>query len=184
MHVIGVLGLIGSGKDKVGNYIVEKYHYHFINFSDIVKELATQEDRGHDRDELQNITKEYTDKYGAEYLGERAIQKIKDNGWTKVIIGGIRRLPELEVLRKEYSKDMFLILVDTNSKVRFERMKSRNRQGDPQTFEEFERQEQREFEMIPSLEGVLNEANFIIDNSGTKEELHNKIDVFMKDHSL
>jgi hypothetical protein len=48
-----------------------------------------------------------------------------------------RLLIQLQIFHLKFK----LILVDANPKIRFERLKSRNRPGDPKTLEEFKKQE-------------------------------------------
>ncbi len=183
MKVIGLTGLIGSGKDTVSDYISKKYGYRIVVMGDIVRELATELGRSHSRDNLHLTQKEYVEKYGIEYFAKRVVEKIRRNNWQKVVINGIRRPEDASVPKGEFKKDMVVALVDAPPQVRFERMKARMRADDPQTMEEFIRQEENElalFRWSETMKFVENRIN----NDGTVEELHKNIEAFIKRHKL
>lgn len=183
MKVIGLVGLIGSGKDVVSDYLVEKYGYHKVVMGDIVRELATELGRSHSRDDLQKTQKEYREKYGDQFFGKQVVRKIRENQWDKVVINGIRIPEDVKVPKRSFGDDMVVALVDVDPKTRFERLTKRKREGDPDTFQEFKRQEENEKKLF-NFEGVLEEVDDTIDNNGTLEELRQNIDRFVEKHHL
>ncbi len=180
MMIIGLIGLVGSGKDTVSEYIASKYGYRMVGMGDIVRELATKLGRSHNRDDLQRTQKEYREKCGDEYFGSLVVEKIRESGWEKVIINGIRIPEDVKVPKKEFRKDMIVALVDTKPEIRFERLKGRKRVGDPETFEEFQRQENNELKLF-NFDGVLKYVEKRIDNNGDIEQLHRNVDKFIKE---
>ncbi len=180
MMVIGLIGLVGSGKDTVSEYLISKYGYKMVGMGDIVRELATKLGRSHNRDDLQRTQKEYRERYGDEYFGSLVVEKIKKSGWEKVIINGIRIPPDVEVPKKEFGRQMTVLLVDARPEIRFERLRSRKRVGDPETFEEFQRQENNELKLF-NFDGVLKYVEKRVDNNGTLEHLHKNVDKFIKE---
>ena len=184
MKVIGLVGPIGSGKDTVSNYISKKYDYKVVGMGDIVREIAAELGRGHTRDELHLTQKEIVAKYGTQYFAERVVEKIKKNGWQKVIINGIRRPEDAAVPKREFGKDIVIAWVDALPEIRFERMKTRKRPGDPHTMEEFLRQEENEKRFFHWDETRKYVDDVIINNDGTYEELHKNVGAFMKKFNL
>lgn len=178
MKIIGLFGLIGSGKDTVADYIQEKYLYKKISFGDIVREFATKEGLDHSRDNLDNLQKRYRDKYGFDFFSKKVVERIKSEGGN-FIVNGIRRPEDVEVLIKEFGDDIKLVLIDLDAQTRFKRMKLRKRIGDPETFEEFQRQEKNQFKLF-NLDKTIKYMKFKIDNSGSLEDLYRNIDNFMK----
>ncbi len=72
-----------------------------------------------------------------------------------------------------------LIGVAASREVRFQRLLSRSRPGDPQTLEEFTRREQQENTEDPNaqrLEATFGLADRIIENEGILVDLHREID--------
>lgn len=184
MKVIGLVGPIGSGKDTVSSYISSEYGYKVVGMGDIVREIATELGRGHTRDELQLTQKEVVAKYGVEYFAKRVVEKIRRNKWEKAVINGIRRPEDASVPRGEFGKDMVIAWVDALPKIRFKRMKSRKRPGDPHTMEEFLRQEENEKKFFHWDETKKYVDGVIINNDGSYEQLHKNINAFMKKFNL
>lgn len=180
MQIIGLIGLIGSGKDTVSEYIAGKYSYKMVGFGDIVREIATGLGRSHNRDDLQRTQRECRERYGEGYFGSLVVKKIRETGWERVIINGIRIPPDVEAPKKAFGENMIVALVDARPEIRFERMKSRKRVGDPQTFEEFRRQEKNELKLF-NFEGVLKYVERRIDNNGTLDGLHENADALVKE---
>ncbi|MBI4173328.1 MAG: AAA family ATPase [Candidatus Aenigmarchaeota archaeon] len=183
MKIIGLVGLVGSGKDTAAAYLKEQYGYRMVSMGDIVRDLATQLGRSHNRDDLQRTQKEYRDKYGDEYFGGMVVKKITASGWDKVVINGLRIPADVAVPKRGFGKDMTVIYIDVPAAVRFERMKSRKRIGDPETLEEFERQENNELKLF-NFDGVLAYVDYKLSNSGTLPELQTRIDEFIRLHNL
>ncbi len=179
MKVIGLIGLIGSGKDLISDYLSSKYGYSVITMGDIVREIATKLGRTHERYDLQLTQKEMTEKYGMEYFPQQVVKKIREGNVEKVVINGIRRPEDAIIPKREFGKDMLIIYVDVDPKIRFERMKLRKREGDPETFEDFKKQEENEFKFF-RLEETINLADVTIDNNSTKEHVYEQIDKILK----
>ena len=183
MKIIGIMGLIGSGKDAVSQYLAEKYGYEVIGMGNIVRELSKGIGRTNGRDDLQQTQKEIVEKYGWEYFAENVVKKILKNRLDKVVINGIRRPQDAIVPKKHFGKDIVILLIDAPPKVRYERLKQRKRESDPETFEEFIRQEKNEVRLF-NIEETLKYYDYKIENNGDVEKLHKTIDEFMKKKNL
>lgn len=174
MHIIGIAGLIGSGKDEVASYIKKKYGYIIVlNMGDVLREMAKKMGLELTRDTFQNLRI----KYGNNFLAEEIVKRIKENNYDKVIINGIRRSEDFLMQKKAFPK-MRLIVVKADEKIRFQRLKKRGRENDPKTLEEFHRQEKRENE-IYDFEKTFSYADFTIENNGTFDGLYKEIDKVM-----
>ena len=111
------------------------------------------------------------------------MKKILKNRLDKVVINGIRRPQDAIVPKKHFGKDIVILLIDATPKIRYERLKQRNREGDPETFEEFIRQEKNEIKLF-NIEETLKYYDYKIENNGDVEKLHKTIDEFMKKKNL
>ncbi|RLJ02400.1 MAG: hypothetical protein DRP11_03070 [Candidatus Aenigmatarchaeota archaeon] len=178
MKVIGLVGKIGSGKDTVSRMLKE-YGFKEIGMGDMVREIARERGLEPTRENLQMIQKEFRGKYGPDYFAKMVVDRIRERGWERAVINGIRIPEDAEIPRKEFGKDFTLVLVEANPDIRFERLRKRRRPGDPKTFEEFQKQEEREMKLF-NLEKTLSYADEIIYNNGTKEELKKEVDDLMK----
>ena len=179
MRVIGLFGLIGSGKDTVSDYIEKKYGYNVIIMGDLVRELAAQRGLEPNRDNLALTQREQAQKYGLKWFGEEVVRRIRAKGWQKVVINGTRRPEDAAIPKKAFGKDYILIQVDADPKIRFERMKSRARIGDPKTLEEFLHQEELDKKAF-DFETLKKFIDYTVTNNGTREELYKQVDALLK----
>lgn len=170
-----MLGTIGSGKTTVSDYLVSK-GFERVIMGDLVREKTKQEGLKLTRENLQAIQKKYRDKYGQEYFIKEVIKKLKESGKDKLLIDGVR-VPMDAILPKK--DGAVLILVDAPKKIRFERLKARGRENDPQTMQEFIKQEKAEWKAF-NFKETLKYVDYEIDNSGNLRELYRKVDELLK----
>lgn len=181
MKVIGFAGTNGAGKDTVADYVCERYGYKKITVGDIIRQRLKEEGIGEiDRKVTGEYQKKYVEKYGIDYWMKEVIAEIKNQGWKKAAISGLRYPNDVDAPREEFGEDFFAILVDADPKVRFERMTSRARYDAPKNIEEFNKQEEYENRMF-SFEETKKKIDFVIDNGGTLEETHAQIDRLLKE---
>ena len=104
----------------------------------------------------------------------------KLNSENNHIVDSIRNPLEVISLRKEtLLRRFFLISVDANSKLRYDRLCSRGRIGDTDSWEKFIEQEKKEENnddpYKQQLSRTMEMADYSIDNSGTLEELEAQV---------
>lgn len=169
--IIGITGKIGSGKDTVAN-ILMKQGYEHISLSDFLREDLKRQKKPITRQNLiehgSNIRKEL----GAQILAERAYSKIKT---TNCVITSIGRTEEVEFFKE---KNIKIIYVDATQKIRFERIKQRKRENDPQKFTEFKKLEKIESQgknQTRNLDAIKKKADIILTNNTTLTALNKKI---------
>ena len=76
-------------------------------------------------------------------------------------------------------KDGVLLFVTASPEVRYERAVKRGEKGEAEiTYEQFLENEKAETEKY--IEKIKESADYIIDNSGTLDELHDKVDGIME----
>jgi dephospho-CoA kinase len=97
------------------------------------------------------------------------------------IVDSIRTPEEVEAFR--IRPDFLLIEVDASAEVRWQRMQSRGRSGDPTTESEFMAQEEAEAVAADSAGQALNAtaalADIVISNSNEPENLHSNLGVLL-----
>lgn len=132
--IIGLTGSLAAGKGVVSNYLKEK-GFVYLSLSDELREIAKELKIELTRKNLQDLGNKLREEKGSGVLAEHVSNKIKNQEYKKAIVDGIRNPEEVNVLRK--LKDFSLVAVDAPQEIRFERLVSRNRESDPQTWEEF-----------------------------------------------
>ena len=170
--IIGLTGKMGAGKQEVSDYLVSK-GFSYYRYSDVLRAEAKKMEIEGTRENLQ-------------MLGNKLREESRDNGiisklLLKMIKGnaavdGIRNKAEIEGMRG--AKDFVLIAVDANAKLRFKRLQSRGREGDPKDFSEFKKLDDYENtgKGTQNIEECIKHADFAVKNEGSLEALKKKID--------
>ena len=183
MKVICVLGLIGSGKDAVSRYLVQKYGYTLVNSGDFLREIARNRGLKPNRQTVSKIFKEYLKEHGEGGLARELMSYVKGTGSGKIVFNTTRTNEQAEELKKQFPETKFL-LITAPQKTRFERMKKRMRAGDPKTFDDFMKQEEMDLRDYP-LKGIFLEySDYKIDNSRDFESLKSNVDGFVEKFRL
>ena len=178
MKVIGLTGTIGSGKNLIKNILMEKLDAGCITLSDVIKREAKNE--GLDRKNLQDVGNELRKRHGKHILVELALKNLPEKK-DIILIDGIRNPGEIDYLRKKFNGNFKLIAVDAERKIRFERLLKRKKEGDPRSWEEFLSLDERdqgkeEPDYGQRTRECINQADFLILNNGSKEELKSQIE--------
>lgn len=179
MKVIGLVGRIGAGKDEVVEYLEERHGFEAFGMGDVVRKIAEERGVEPTRENLQRLGKECREERGANFLARKAVEIVRDSKNEKFAVNGIRNPEEVEALRDEFNGKFKLLRIDAKPKIRFRRLKERGRSGDPETFEEFKEQDENETEKF-SMKRTFKKADYAINNNGRLEELHKKVDSFLK----
>lgn len=175
MLVIGLTGPIGSGKSVVSDYLEESHGFEEVVMGDIVRELARGESLEPTRENLHKVQGKYRDSEGLTFFAEKVVERIRSSSENKFVVNGIRRPEDVTPLEQGFSQYFTLILVIADPAIRFSRLKKRGRPGDPETFEEFKKQDRREIEKF-NMEKTFEKVDYTLENNGTLEELRRRVD--------
>ncbi len=177
--IIGIVGTQSSGKDTIADYLVKKYDFSNISTGDMVRDYIRENNLGApERDLMQKVANQMRIDNGPDVLARRAIEKPLE----RIIVSGIRAIAEAKAVKDAGG---LLISCDAPIEMRYERIAGRNRVGDEVSFEKFKSQE--EFEKknadpnAQNIDGVMEMADFKIENIGTIEELNNKVENLVKE---
>jgi len=172
--IIGLTGTFASGKDTVADYLEKRGFEHF-SLSDEIREVAAKRGIEATRDNLRELGNSLRDEFGADYLPKRALKKAKSD---KILISSIRQPAEINFLRKQ--KDFILIGINAPIEVRFERLKKRDRFGDPRTLEELKEKEEKEMQSggknVQKLHECMESADYVVINDGNFDKLYKEVD--------
>lgn len=184
MKIIGVVGLNGSGKDEVVNYLNKKYDVPLISVGDIVRSIATREGIEPTRDNLDEITKTYFKRFGAGYFVKQVAEKILREKWTTAGISGIRSPQDAAILKEVFKLDFVLINVYiSDSRERYKRIFKRGSKRDQSTYEDFLRQDKISQDLF-HIQDTIKLADLSVPNDGSLEDLHRSIDTLVADKNL
>ncbi len=174
--VIVVIGTIGSGKSLASKYIARRFGFKHITMSNILRGIAKTRGIKPTRQNLEKLQAKLhkKDKY---FLIDRVIEKIMKSSKQKFVVDGARHPEQVEKPKKLLNA--FVLLIDADPKIRFERIKARKRRGDPKTFDEFLQLEQKENKIF-RFNKTKKYADAILLNNSTKQSLFKQIDKIMK----
>jgi dCMP deaminase len=172
--IIGLTGKNGAGKGEVAAFLRDKsFYYHSL--SDVIRDELSARGLAVTRDALIQTGNELRQQHGPDVLARMTLKKIDPN--RNYIVDSIRNPSEVVALRQ--NGDFVLLNVEAPPEIRFERIRSRAREQDPKTLEEFlrveEAEKKRKAAHHQSIEETQAMADFTISNEGSLEDLHQKV---------
>ncbi len=167
--IIGITGLIGSGKGALCEILVEK-GFVKLGHSGIIDEELKKRGLEITRDNQIAVANEMRKIHGAGYWAKKLVEKIEPN--KNYVVEGFRNTGEIEEFRK--IPEFFLIGVAAGFRRRFNWIIKRARPGDPKNLKEFMQNEKRDFFQFDKPEGQQNAicfsmADYYIANEGSLE---------------
>lgn len=177
--IIGLTGKNAAGKGEVAEFLKDKSFYYY-SLSDAIRDELDIKKVPITRDTLIATGNELRETFGADILARRTLEKLDPN--RNYIVDSIRNPVEVDALRK--SGRFVLLNIDAPADIRFERIKARKRENDPQTLEEFQDKERAEGRNMAvhkqSIEDCQALADYTIINDGSLEELHARVAEIVK----
>ena len=174
MKVIALLGMPGSGKTEVIEYLMEKYAWKKVYFGEVTfdemeaRGLApTQANERLVREDLRAL-------HGKEYYAKKVVEKLEKLSEEKVVlVESLYSWEEFLVLKDRFGENLFTIAVHSSPKTRYARLLNRPKR--PLTLEEAR---SRDYAQIVNLSqgGPIAMADFVLVNEGTKEKLQDEVD--------
>ena len=172
--ILGLTGTMASGKGEMVNYLKTKGFVYYM-YSGILRDIAKQRGIEPTRANLQKLGVDI--KRESRNLGILSKEILKEIKTGKAVVDGIRNVDEIKELKKR--KNTFIIGVTAPQRLRYKRIRKRNREGDPKTFAEFKMLddlENRGKTKGQEINNCIKMADFIINNDGSLEELKKNID--------
>ncbi len=174
--IIVVVGMCGSGKSVVCDYLLElgykKVYFGKVTM-DKLKEANLEVTPENEKMMREKIRKEYGMGAFATLLIPEITDLSKNNN---VVLDGVYSWSELKILKEKFA-NMYILSVIVNKNIRYERLSKREVR--PFTKEEAIKRDISEIENIEKG-GPIAYADYFILNNGTKEELHEELDIILE----
>ncbi len=176
--ILGVAGEMASGKGTVAKYLTEEKQGVSYRFSSILRDLVQRLYLDETRENLQTISTAVRENFGQDILCKVICQDVVNDQTEIIVIDGVRRIQDVEKLKN--LKEFKLIYLEADLEKRFERIKKRGENSDDRTktLEEFKKDHEREAEQ--EIKQLKNEADFIVDNNNSFENLYKQINNLLK----
>lgn len=172
-HIIGLVGLQGSGKGAAASMLKEKYGAVTFRFSAVLVDLLDRLSIEKTRDHMIAISEALRNSFGEDALSYAIAKDVLASTAPIVIVDGIRRIEDIAAL--EPLPIFHLIEIAAPAELRYERMKGRGEKigESSMTWDEFLVSEKASTEVSIAL--VASRAWKTIDNSGTPQELESQL---------
>lgn len=182
VKILAIVGMCGSGKSTLIEYLTEK-GVPKVYFGGVIYKAMAEAgvERTEDGESEKKFREEIRQKEGKDFVVNRVIKEAKDliaAGQKRVILDGVYSWTEYKILRKEWPTEMTVIAVVVPKALRRKRLAERpDRPFDAQAAAERDRSE------IENLEkgGPIAIADYYLDNSGSISELHENFAKLLKD---
>jgi|AntRauTorckE6833_2_1112554.scaffolds.fasta_scaffold124962_1 dephospho-CoA kinase len=175
--IICLAGEMASGKGAITEYIKDKYSGESYKFSDAFRKMLDVLHIEHNRENISNLSLHIRKAFGEDVLSRALAEDIKNSSASVIAIDGMRRIEEIEELKKQ--KGFKLVYVEAGINNRYKRLVKRgeNSGDSSKTFEEFESDHKRNADS--KIKDLKSEATVIINNDGTLKDLYKQIDTLL-----
>jgi dCMP deaminase len=190
-EIIAVVGMCGSGKSIVSDFLVKK-GYKFLRFGQItldeVKRRGFSSNERYDVEKYEKHIREgFRQKYGMAafaILNKKKIDELLKKG--NVVIDGLYSWSEYKFLKKTYGEMLRVIAVIANPEKRYSRLDQREKIDEKMRFRPMTKEQamSRDYAEIENIEkaGPIAMADIIIENNGNKDELVDKLRKIFSDN--
>lgn len=177
MLIIGITGTLGAGKGSIVDFLVDiKGFTHYSVRSFLIREIKA---RGLvvNRDSMTHVANELRAFHSPSYITDALYEEASKAG-TNCVIESIRTPGEIQSLRNK--PGFVLLAVDANPTLRYSRISERRSETDIIDYSTFLSNEEREMHSTDpnhqNLAGCIAQADYVLRNDGTKEELHQQVE--------
>lgn len=177
MIIISLAGTNGAGKNTVAERLRDKWGFLYFSARDILIEELEKRGWPTDREHMRKLGDGWRAEHHPAYVLEKLYRKGQETG-QNTVIESIRAIGEAKFLKDQ--PNAWLVAVDADPKIRYQRSLSRNSSTDQVTFEEFLAHEKAEAIIDDptkmNVPGVIALADFVIRNDGSIEDFDRQID--------
>jgi dephospho-CoA kinase len=181
MIIVGITGTLGAGKGTVVEYLVKEKGFIHFSVRGYLAEVITAGGEQVNRDILVRTANELREKNNPAFIIEELYRKASETQHN-CIIESIRTPGEIASLRKQ--PGFYLVAVDADIGIRYNRIKLRASETDDIDFDTFRQNEEREMHSTDpnkqNLAECIRQADFLIRNDGTLEELNKSIEIILE----
>ncbi len=165
--IIGITGMPGSGKTEVAKLLKRKKFYVF-NMGDIVMKLAKKNKIEMVNVKIRDFATNMRKLHGNDFFAKETVKELNKVQNQGIVIVGIKSKYEIKVIKRHF-RHLMLISILVPTSVRFTRLKKRARIGDPKVISDLAYRDRKELGW--GLSKIINSADYIIMNTGTRAEL-------------
>ena len=182
VKILAIVGMSGSGKSVVVDYLTEKGYPKIYFGGMIYKEMEKRGiERTEDGESEKNFREMIRETEGKNWVVRQVIAEAKDliaAGQKRIVLDGVYSWTEYKTLKREFPTNLTFLAVVVDKKLRYKRVANRpGRSFDTAAIRERDRSE------IENLEkgGPIAAADYYILNNGTTEDLESRLADILKE---
>ena len=181
LKIIGITGTLGAGKGTIVDYLIKKHSFQHFSVRGYLSQLVKAKGQEVNRDTLVATANELRALHSPSFIAEELYREAKASN-KDCIIESIRTVGEVTALKAK--GNFYLLAIDADQKLRYERIVERASETDKVSFETFVANENREMSSTDAnkqnISACVKLADFKFINNGSFEELYEKIDEVLK----
>ncbi|WP_049890937.1 AAA family ATPase [Natrinema versiforme] len=174
MHVIGTVGLPGSGKGEAAT-VAREDGIPVVTMGDVVRQETA--DRGLDpAKDHGTVAQALREENGPTAIAERSLPMIEDRleGHDTVLVDGIRSGDEVDVFEERFGDAFTLVSIEAPFEIRVERIDERGRDaGEADGGEGLAARDERERGF--GMDDAMDRADVVVENTDTLAAFHERI---------
>lgn len=182
MNLIGISGTNGSGKDTLGQILMNEYGFMFISVTDILRDELIKRDLPLSRENMRQLSSEWRQENSLGILVDKALKIFKPQAtkYRGLSIASLRNPGEVDRVHELGGK---VVWVDAEPRIRFERIQANSEArgahrsiDDDKTFTQFLADEEIEMhssgdQTTLNMSAVKLGADIFIENNSDNIEL-------------
>jgi dephospho-CoA kinase len=141
LRIVAVTGMPGAGKSTAAEALVA-LGWKRVVMGDVIREETRRRGLVPDAKSTGEVMKALRAERGEAAVAELCMEAIKKGGSERVVVDGVRSVPEVETFRKKAA--VLLVAVEASQPRRYALLRERHRSDDPLTFEMFLARDERE----------------------------------------
>ena len=175
--IIGMTGLIASGKGAAAKYCEETYKASNHRFSTMLRDALDRFHLPHTRENMVAISEAMREKFGQDIMAKVLAEDASQDDNDIVIVEGIRRIPDITHLAK--LPNFILVRIEAEPATRYARLTQRgeNTDDNSKTYEQFLTDHQLPTEV--TIPEVMALATVSLDNNGDLADLYKQLDTLI-----
>ena len=173
-RVIAVVGLPGSGKSEVINYLIKKFRWPKVYFGDVT--FDEMKKRGLEINEKNEriVREDLREKFGKDHYAKEVIKKIESmEGDSNVLVESLYSWQEYLMFKEKFGDSFEIVAVYAPPKMRYSRLG--NRPVRPLTPEEAQSRDYAQIENLTQANAIAM-ANYAVINTGDLSEVYSQLD--------
>ncbi|ELZ23067.1 Dephospho-CoA kinase-like protein [Haloterrigena salina JCM 13891] len=180
MHVIGTVGLPGSGKGEAAT-VAREHGIPVVTMGDVVRQETT--DRGLDpTKDHGKVAQALRDENGPTAIAERSLPMIEDRleDHDTVLVDGIRSDTEVDVFEERFGEAFTLVSIEAPFELRAERIDARGRDaGESDGGEGLAARDERERGF--GMDDAMDRADVVVENTDALEAFHERVEAIIRE---